>query len=482
MLRAVKGTSDVAATVRAFLLAAYPVVASAVILLFVLASLRYHVAAGFFRGVFLQAAAVIAVAYIVYRVLMGRLLGKRDFERRVRREEFDNPQEYMAAGRKLAIDLAARAAVRLAVTIPALFFLAGIWHDVMTAAFPELTYGQVAAGAANAGAQARGGAAASLGPAWFRTLSDLFWAVLAGWVTVVILRHFRRVMRYIVLPSTKLDTGIQYAILTLTSYVLLAMGMVITLRALNVGADQVGWFIAPLGVGIGFGLQDIVKGFVAGIVLLIERPVRVGDSVTVAGQAGVIDKINLRSTTLMNGDNVGIIIPNEQMVNGVLENRDAGTAFVRTSFPLGISYDADVKVAMKLMLEVLESHGLVRKKPAPEVYFVGFGASSLDFECRFWARVNDNRGRIASDLRSMILAQFRKNGIEIPFPQTDLHLRSVSDEFIRKQGLLRLGSANGETAAGGANGANAAGEAAPAGERQETHARGASGAEMPLPG
>ncbi len=411
MLGLVRGRVGLGTTAKAFILVAVPTLALCILFLAVLKGLRLEVARREMRAAFFEAFLVLLAAFTVYRWLHSKWFkGIEDqLDERPSREDFDEPAAYMAAGRVYSLGLGRRALLRLLVFGPAAGLL---WSLVLRIKDQALS------------------PSAEASP-WLRTIASGLIGFLVAAVSAYAIGHFRRLMRFVFLPGTKLDQGIQYAVLTLSTYVLVAIGTVATLRYLNVRGEQIGIVLGALSVGIGFGLQDIVKSFVAGIVLLLERPVKVGDQVNVGDQVGVVEKINLRSTTVTTFDNVGIIVPNDQLVGGTLSNRAAGNALVRTRLSVGVDYASDVKLAMRVMMEVMQNHGLVRKRPAPEVFFMAFGASSLDFELRYWTRVSDPTLRVSSDLRSMLLSAFRKHGISIPFNVLDVNLKQVDDRLHR---------------------------------------------------
>jgi small-conductance mechanosensitive channel len=179
------------------------------------------------------------------------------------------------------------------------------------------------------------------------------------------------------------------------------------------------------GIGIGFGLQNIVNNFVSGLILLFERPVKVGDVVVLSGQWGNVRKIGLRSTVVETFDRAEIIVPNSQLISEQVTNWTLSSNMARLVFPVGVAYGSDLAEVLKILLEVAEANDMVMSHPLPSPVFTGFGESSLDFELRVW--IGDPNKLIAtrSDLGMAIDHRFREAGIEIPFPQRDLHLRSV---------------------------------------------------------
>ena len=186
------------------------------------------------------------------------------------------------------------------------------------------------------------------------------------------------------------------------------------------------WVVAgALGVGIGFGLQNIVANFVAGLVLLFERPIEVGDRVTVQDVEGNVRDINFRATTVLTTDNITVIVPNSQFLNNPVTNWSHGDPRVRIHVPVGVAYGSDVEKVTRSLLGVAAATEGVLKDPAPSVFFRDFGDSSLDFELLVWIDQPARHIQIRSRINYAIDAAFRKEGIEIPFPQRDMHVRSA---------------------------------------------------------
>jgi potassium-dependent mechanosensitive channel len=247
------------------------------------------------------------------------------------------------------------------------------------------------------------------------------------------IRFVRDLLRFVLLPRTALDTGLRYTIVTLVSYLLVAVSGVVVLGGqLKVEAAVIGGFVAALGVGLGFGLKEIVDNFFSGIILLVERPVKVGDVINVGATTGRVDRINMRSTMIMTADNKGLIVPNKDLISQQVTNWSAGTPTVRTSFRIGIEYGADTALFRKVALEALDSFGLVLKTPSPEVLFRGFGASSLDFEVFYWIRLSTNGMRLMSDLHFALESALRRAGVGIPYPRHDVVIHPSSELRVRQ--------------------------------------------------
>jgi small-conductance mechanosensitive channel len=244
-----------------------------------------------------------------------------------------------------------------------------------------------------------------------------------------------------ILTRTPWDRGQQYAVARVTGYLVFLFGLIVGLQSLGVDLSSLVVLGGALGVGAGFGLQPIVSNFVSGLVLLVERPIRLGDRVEVAKTFGEVVRIGGRSTWVRTNDNEVIIIPNSEFITSRVTNWTANDPQVRFSIPIGVSYDSNPAQVRELLLQVARLHPDVLPDPAPDVVFVGFGESSLDFQLRvFTIKQVQTPGTLKSDLLFAIFRVFGEHGIEIPFPQRDLHLRSLSEP-------IRLA---GEDTAGGA--------------------------------
>jgi small-conductance mechanosensitive channel len=184
---------------------------------------------------------------------------------------------------------------------------------------------------------------------------------------------------------------------------------------------------SALGVGIGFGLQTIVNNFVCGLILLLERPLRMGDTIELGGQWATIAKIGLRSTTIRTFDQADVIVPNTDLITNQVTNWTLTDRRARGIIPVGVAYGSDVPLVMQTLKECALAHPGVMKSPEPLILFRSFGDSSLNFELRAWVANVDHRLQVVSDLHQDIDRRFRQAGIEIPFPQRDLHVRGVEN-------------------------------------------------------
>src|SRR3989454_9834242 len=236
------------------------------------------------------------------------------------------------------------------------------------------------------------------------------------------------------LVNSGLDRALQYAIAQIISNVVLVVGVLIVLENTGIHLGALAVFAGAVGVGVGFGLQNIASNFISGLVILAERPITIGDRVEVAGITGQVQQIRARSTVIRTNDNISTIVPNTKFIDSPVTNWTYGDPRVRFRIPVGVAYGSDVEKVRKLLIAAGTEDPHTLEDPAPSVFFEGFGESSLNFELVVWSREMSHRPRrYRSDLNFAIERKLREAGIEIPFPQRDLHIRS---------GVLRTESAD----------------------------------------
>jgi small-conductance mechanosensitive channel len=250
-------------------------------------------------------------------------------------------------------------------------------------------------------------------------------------VALLLICHFVMVvLTRRILTHTPLELGQQYAVARMASYLIFILGSIIGLQSVGVNLNSLVVVGGALGIGVGLGMQAIVSNFVAGLVLLLEQPVKLGDRIQVGETMGDVVRLRGRSTWIRTNDNVVIIVPNSEFINQRVTNWTANDRQVRISMPVGVSYGSNVRTVRDVLLAIAGSHPDVLSEPAPEVVFLEFGDSSLNFELRIWTiRQVQTPGRLKSDLYFSIFEEFARQNIEIPFPQRDLHLRSVAPEI-----------------------------------------------------
>ena len=221
------------------------------------------------------------------------------------------------------------------------------------------------------------------------------------------------------------DIGVSQSIGTIIQYVLIVIGSLMIIQSSGINLGSLNVLAGALGVGIGFGLQNIANNFISGLIILFERPVKVGDRIDVGSVTGDVTKISSRATTINNNDNISIIIPNADVINKQVINWSHNDRNVRFGIPVGVSYKEDPAKIKEILLKVAAAHKGVLKKPAPEVLFVQYGDSSLDFDLKVWTnRYTDRPIVLKSELYYSIFEKFKEHNVEIPYPQRDLHIRS----------------------------------------------------------
>lgn len=265
-----------------------------------------------------------------------------------------------------------------------------------------------------------------LGSKWI-SLATMVELMVIITIVVVLSRLVRHLLRTRVLARTKLDLGQQYAIARIASYVVLVIGLLIGVETVGVNLSSLAVIAGALGVGIGFGLQNIVSNFVSGLIILAERPIQIGDRVDLGNNTvGKVMRIGARATHVLTNDNIMIIVPNAEFVTNRAVNWTHIDPRVRLRINVGVSYSSDPHLVEKLLLEIAEGNPNVLKNPTPAVVFKEFGESSLNFELRVWAGDMAHRpGTLESQLNFAIWDKFKQHGIEVPFAQRDLHLKET---------------------------------------------------------
>jgi potassium efflux system protein len=228
--------------------------------------------------------------------------------------------------------------------------------------------------------------------------------------------------------------GSRYAIRKLLGYAIVGAGIIAVLSTLGLQWDRLQWLVAALGVGIGFGLQEIIANFISGLIILFERPIRVGDLITVGDSSGQVIRIHIRATTIRDFDGKELLVPNKEFVTGRLLNWTLSNTDIRMTLEVGIAYGSDVHKAVTILEELLRSHDMILDDPAPDVIFREFGNSSLNLIARYFFNDVDRRAFLLHDLHMKINDAFKENGIVIAFPQIDVHMDpNFSDASVGQQ-------------------------------------------------
>ena len=255
--------------------------------------------------------------------------------------------------------------------------------------------------------------------------ADAQTAVTVGDVTeaaVVILlgalawRYMNTLFAVTIFPRMPDDPGVRFAVVTLCRYAVLGLTSLIALGAIHLDLAKISVVLAALGVGLGFGLQEIVSNFVCGIILLLERPIRIGDVVTVAGTTGKVDRINIRATTIINGDNQSMIVPNREFITGNLVNWTLKDKILRVPIKMSVAYGTDPDRVVELLLQIARADADVMINPAPSAALEGFGESSLLFALYTFVPDPGLSGNVRHRLCAEIQRRFTEEGIVIPYP------------------------------------------------------------------
>nr|ESQ16688.1 MAG: hypothetical protein N838_25670 [Thiohalocapsa sp. PB-PSB1] len=272
------------------------------------------------------------------------------------------------------------------------------------------------------------------------TLADLVLALFYGIITVVLAKQLPAVLEMILLKSFDMPSASRYTITTLTTYAVVIGGVLLVFNTIGAQWSQLQWLVAALGVGIGFGLQEIVANFISGLIILFERPVRVGDIVTVGDTDGVVTKIRIRATTIRNWDRKELLVPNKEFVTGRLLNWSLSDQVTRIVIVVGAAYGSDVDKAHELMREAAVENEHVLDDPKPVVSFEGFGDNSLTLLLRAYIDDLDLRVPTITALHKAINQKFNEAGIVIAFPQRDLHLDTNGPLHVTIDGVARAPS------------------------------------------
>ncbi|MFC1779420.1 mechanosensitive ion channel family protein [Thermodesulfobacteriota bacterium] len=257
------------------------------------------------------------------------------------------------------------------------------------------------------------------------TISHLMVAIIAVLVSLVVSKIVRSSLRNHVFKKINIDEGLEYTLLRFLHFLILFIGIYIGLSTVNIPLGAILGLFAVIGVGIGFGLQNLTSNFISGIILLLERPVKVGDRLEISGVWGDVKQVNLRTTLIETPDGISVIVPNSKLLENEVINYSYGNPKIRLQVPVGIAYGSDCQKAAEILVQVALDNKRVMIEPKPKAWFREFGDSSLNFMLLFWIPNAAVKFDVISEINFAIDAGFRKNGIEIPFPQRDLHLRST---------------------------------------------------------
>jgi potassium efflux system protein len=268
------------------------------------------------------------------------------------------------------------------------------------------------------------------------TLADIGQAILIAIAAFVGVKRLPALLEIVLLQRFKMSSGSRYTATALTTYAIVAVGALLFFRTIGADWSKLQWLFAALSVGIGFGLQEIVANFISGLIILFERPIRVGDVVTVGDTDGVVTRIRIRATTIKNWENQELLVPNKEFITGRLLNWSLSDQTTRIKVPVGVAYGSDVQKAMQLMDQAARENSNVLVDPAPSVIFEAFGDNTLNLVLRCFVGTQNVRMSTITELHEAINRKFNDAGITIAFPQRDVHLDTSNplDIRIRRDG------------------------------------------------
>ena len=265
-------------------------------------------------------------------------------------------------------------------------------------------------------------------------LLEIVKGILVFGITWLLIKNLPGVLELSVLRAYSVESGTKYAIISLCRYAIGAIGLMAITKVLNIDFTQFGWMAAALSVGLGFGLQEVITNFVCGLILLFERPVRIGDVVTIQGTTGTVTKIRMRATTITNWDRQEFVVPNKSLITDTILNWTLSASISRIVINVGVAYGTDTDRAREILLEVAADHPIIMTDPAPMATFEQFADSTLNLVLRCYVPDLGFRLRTTSELHTEVNQRFNQAGIEIAFPQQDIHLRSGIEHLIPPSG------------------------------------------------
>jgi potassium efflux system protein len=369
-------------------------------------------------------------------VVGGRLKLKAYFERveasRIEREKAqaisDSGEDILVPAEEPALDVASidadtRKLVNLGLVLTALIALVGIWSSVMPALsiFQEITLWEFLDGPP--GQQ-------ELVPV---TLANLLLTAAYSFVTIVAARTVPSLLEAMLRHRGSVTPGSRLAFATLARYSIVLIGVSLAAGSVGFNWGKIQWLVAALGVGIGFGLQEIIANFISGLIILVERPIRIGDLVTVGDTSGTVTRLQIRATTVTNFDRQELLVPNKEFITGRVLNWSLTDEVIRLVARVGVAYGSDMQRALALVREAVEEQDLVLKDPQPLITFDEFGDNSLNITARCFIGSLNKRRETISDLNLAINRKFNDAGIVIAFPQRDVHLDMASPLDVRIQ-------------------------------------------------
>jgi small-conductance mechanosensitive channel len=266
------------------------------------------------------------------------------------------------------------------------------------------------------------------------TILTLFYIIIATVLLIFASKRLSNLLVSRILSRYIKDPGIEASIGTIFRYSLIVIGFITIFQTVGFDLSTLSLLAGALGVGIGFGLQNITNNFISGIIILFERPIKVGDRIEVGNINGDVQSISMRSTTVVTNDNISVIVPNSEFINSRVINWSHNDSIVRFKIPIGVSYNEDPQKVRKVVIDAADSISGILKEPKPDLWFDAYGDSSLNFNLIIWTSEYTQRpNNLKSQVYYEVFKRFSENNIEIPFPQRDLHVRSGLEFMQPKQ-------------------------------------------------
>jgi potassium efflux system protein len=278
-------------------------------------------------------------------------------------------------------------------------------------------------------------------------LGSVLFALLSVVIAYVLTRNLPGLLEVLVLSRLQMRQGSSYAITTVLTYLIIVIGTLIFFSSLGVSWDKLQFLAAGLSVGLGFGLQEIFGNFISGLIILFERPIRIGDTITIGTFSGTVSRIRIRATTITDFDRKEVIIPNKAFVTERLINWSLSDTTTRVLIKVGVAYGSDLDKVKKVLLQAAKENPRVMTDPEPQVFFLAFGASTLDHELRLYVRELRDRSYTVDELNRRIDQLCRENDINIAFNQLEVYLHNQEGKEVQVVKKDLDGSAGGESLA-----------------------------------
>jgi len=408
----------------------YPILIGTPLILAVAAGIGYYYTALILMERMLVSALFLLVVLIVFflclrwltitqrRLAVEEAIKKRKEEAEARQDEESGKDQPELDIPELDLSATTDQSRRLLVTFTSVAVLVGLWF-IWSDVLPALSFLDKARLWSTSVTDATGAVAVK----WI-TLGSVLVAAAVVVLTIAAARNLPGMLEILILGNLPFDAGMRYALSTVSRYIVTGIGLAVALNMLGFGWSKVQWLAAALSVGIGFGLQEIIANFVCGLILLFERPIRIGDIVTIGDVTGTVSRIRIRATTVTNWDRQEYVVPNKELITGRLLNWTLSNTLNRVVINVGVAYGSDPEESRALLLKVAREHPSVLDDPEPIATFEGFGDSALSMVLRCYLADFAERLHVIHQLHAAVAKAFTEAGIEIAFPQLDVHLKS----------------------------------------------------------